>query len=461
MPNRSRNLGFLRVAGIGLLLLFWGATPALRAQEDEPPPEPPSEDTSAPSIEAMPQEAPPPPPPAAVQPAVPQPYAPSAGAAPSGAPAAKSEEAGTGEYENVLPDWETAEPAAQASPMPEPQAVASPAEKRAPDEYTIQPGDTLWDICGRFLDNPWYWPKLWALNQYIENPHLIYPGQKLKFYSGSETAPPRLDIVGAQKAEPVPSGEVPPMTEGTEKPAEAALTPTPQAVAAAEVTPEAMSLKLKSLSFISPKELDEAGTITHSGDPKVFLYMGDRCYIEFKRKTKVSVGDRFDVFETVKAVKDPGHRFGDLGYLIKKKAVIKVLEIHKNTVEAFVTDNQDSIQRGDKFIPYESPYRKFVPHTTEKPLEGKIVEAENQQYLISNNDFVFLNLGKKQGVDDGMQLVVVRRGDAVFPGDDQHLPDVVYGRLVVVDARNTTSTAYVTDLRDSLAVGDRVINQLK
>jgi len=31
MPNRSRNLGFLRVAGIGLLLLFWGATPALRA----------------------------------------------------------------------------------------------------------------------------------------------------------------------------------------------------------------------------------------------------------------------------------------------------------------------------------------------------------------------------------------------------------------------------------------------
>ncbi|MBW5432638.1 LysM peptidoglycan-binding domain-containing protein [Vibrio cholerae] len=52
----------------------------------------------------------------------------------------------------------------------------------APTTYTVVKGDTLWDISALYLDSPWLWPKLWQVNPEIENPHLIYPGDKLTLF---------------------------------------------------------------------------------------------------------------------------------------------------------------------------------------------------------------------------------------------------------------------------------------
>ena len=54
-----------------------------------------------------------------------------------------------------------------------------PLAEGHPDNYTVQEGDTLWDISAVFLRDPWYWPEVWFVNPQVENPHLIYPGDIL------------------------------------------------------------------------------------------------------------------------------------------------------------------------------------------------------------------------------------------------------------------------------------------
>lgn len=45
--------------------------------------------------------------------------------------------------------------------------------------YIVKRGDTIWDLSGQELRDPFAWGMIWQANPQVKNPHQIFPGQKL------------------------------------------------------------------------------------------------------------------------------------------------------------------------------------------------------------------------------------------------------------------------------------------
>jgi hypothetical protein len=82
------------------------------------------------------------------------------------------------------------------------------ADEEAPEDYVIEDGDTLIDICDQLLDEAGYWPKLWALNPEIKNPHFIFPLMRLRFYPGDDENPPYLQVVAEEDTVPIDKADL-------------------------------------------------------------------------------------------------------------------------------------------------------------------------------------------------------------------------------------------------------------
>jgi hypothetical protein len=65
-----------------------------------------------------------------------------------------------------------------------------------PRIYSVNRGDTLWDVSKILFADPLFWPKIWSFNtDSISNPHEIKPGWKLQFLPGTLDQPPALVVV--------------------------------------------------------------------------------------------------------------------------------------------------------------------------------------------------------------------------------------------------------------------------
>ncbi len=66
---------------------------------------------------------------------------------------------------------------------------------RGAETYSVQAGDTLWDLSRTLFADGFYWSRLWAENPEIQNPHRISKGQAIRFTGGNEASPPEIRVV--------------------------------------------------------------------------------------------------------------------------------------------------------------------------------------------------------------------------------------------------------------------------
>jgi hypothetical protein len=304
--------------------------------------------------------------------------------------------------------------------------------------HVVRRGDTLWGLSATYFRNPWYWPKLWALNPSITNPHWIYPGDVIKLQAGG------------------PEENVAPQAE---QPKSEAQLPKPIGLA----QPGQTGLFLRQNGFVEPGELEKAATIVGSKEEKIMLATLDDAYAQFTNKQPLEVGQKYSIYKPIRTVKHPqtGKRLGEIVEIFGE-AVVKSVTDGK-IARMTITDSTDTIERGYKVGVLKRTFKR-VPHkNAEHDLAGVVVATLRPVELVGSNMLVFIDRGEKDGVELGNNFQVVRRGDGYQPLlwqgepiDDKRFPREVIGDIEVVELRDRLATGWVTHSAKEARIGDRV-----
>ena len=382
--------------------------------------------------------------------------------------AAADAAAETGEFEDVptIPADETADEMIGAA---QPNKVSSKklGGGAGPDEYTVSSGDTLWDICERFFGDPYLWPKLWSMNSYITNPHLIFPGHLLRFYMGSSTSAPALAISDGQIEDvDLANAQIDPNIDLAEAKGKNSEKPQVDLIEAkgnrieGNDTGAKHAVVVHNFAFLMEKGIKPVGYISHSGEEKKMLSMGDRVYMRFNDMKSVKVGDKFHVMETQSEVSHPKKSFKGVGYIVHAKGRVRVTAVDDNVVTGTVEDAWEASSKNDPLLPYQPLVRRVMPKRSSKALDGTIVASSMGNTMISQRDVAFIDIGSKDGVEFGDMLHVVRRGDGFgIYASEKELPFVEVARMTVIDVDNKTAAVFVNWSRKSVEIGDRVLSR--
>lgn len=226
-------------------------------------------------------------------------------------------------------------------------AVSSPGQekKETGDIYTIKPGDTLWDLSEKFLKDPFQWPKLWQRNQYITNPHWIYPGKPLRLSP--------LEVAKKEEPRPSPAAVVevsrPPEPRRVE--AVVALEGKPEPAPEQAPVQTASRPSLRPPGFIGPLDFQGIGIVVDAREGKNLMASGDIVFITFKTANPVSPGDLFTLVRASETVRNPltGQR---LGIRFNYTAVAQIIDQSGKFYSAKIVEDFDAVSRGNLVLPF-------------------------------------------------------------------------------------------------------------
>jgi len=306
--------------------------------------------------------------------------------------------------------------------------------------YTVQKGDTLWDITHNILKEPFLWPKVWAFNPDIKNPDLIYPGQRIKiplFALKPELVSKELEI----KAEKI--------KEETVKREEEKVALKPSIEVIEEKRPEYLIDRnlLIASGYIS-RSIPDRGRIIGTPQGRTTMGKGDYIYIKTEREAKI--GDRFYAIRSAGMIRHP-ERGNEVGYLIEINGIIEVVGEESGMTKAEIKESFKEINvedRLDNFYLIEPPLKPESPATPE--IEASIV-AIRHLYTTTGSiyDIVYIDKGEKDGITQGSLLYLYSKEKPVVP----------LGIAQVINVKDETATAVLRKGLKEILVGDRVINK--
>lgn len=309
-----------------------------------------------------------------------------------------------------------------------------------PERYTVQPGDTLWDISQKFLADPWLWPEIWYENPKIKNPHLIYPGDVIKLTTVD--GEPRLTADrggGTVKLSPQVR------TEDLDD-------------AIRTIPVSAIRPFLTGNRLVGKEAYDGAPYVLAGSEERVLAATGDPIYV---RGLPESPKESWDVLRKGDPLVDPAS--GDvLGFEATKVGAAR-LEDGGDPATLTVTSVNREILPGDRL--FQSDERglksRFTPRAPDDDIEGQIMAVMDGVSQVGQFDVVAINLGTADNAEVGHVLRIFKRGRTIedqFTEEDEQvqLPDEPAGELIIFRTFEKMSFGLVMEATRAMGIKDIV-----
>lgn len=330
-----------------------------------------------------------------------------------------------------------------------PRGGSTEAFEASQPQHVVETGDTLWDVCEKITGKPWIWPRVWAMNPEITNPHWIFPGDVVRFDAPTEAPPSRAELVASNVD--IPQASEAQADKEAQGPRVEVITTAPPP------TRNKIDLVQKVFdgTLVTDKELAEAGKLTNSLQDKVMLRVGDLVFMTFPRTKLPKVGDTYIIYRTVRQVNHPvsGRR---IGFMTEITGTAIVQELERDVARAQIKNAVTEIERGQLVAPLRGDLMLSIKGTPAKRVvEGVVVAIEGDRVSAGEQRLVFIDKGRRDGLERGNELRVRSRGDP-FTQTDKNFPDIDLATLLLVDVRDTSSSALVLDALRELWAGDVV-----
>ena len=318
------------------------------------------------------------------------------------------------------------------------------AQQEEPVIYVVKQGDTLWGLSERFLKDPNYWPDMWAKNSQITNPHLIYPGQKVRVFADRLEFVPKEQSAasGGQKA--ASSGKATELMQ--------------------EVAAEKSYTIYGSEGFLMEKDAKNAGIIIGIHHDRVVAAVDDTVYTDIGAIHGVKGGEKYAVFRRDVVVSHPLTN-EIMGTKIVPLGALQLTDIEQKSSRAIISSSSREISPGAYLMPYKENRRREISlKATTRELKGHIVESYSGISIISTGDVVYIDLGSAHGAEPGNMLYIVRDvtlDKRITEGRVDKLPQELLGAVVILETGNKVATALVVKSIDAIYKGDRIVSQTK